>query len=331
MQHAFRAFMEQIIDYAGIFPPASLSLEASIHNYARYRTGPEAWMLGRFICPAGRLDDLSSYGETLFAEAGEPFRFSVLIRPAFPPDPYRAAVKEDLQKIAAFVERHGDRVRVEALELKLPPKWPEILDGADPGKFLDEVAEVIEQARIAPVQPFYELPPLKAGTGMIPRAVEIFAAHRQEVVAGSGSQYYRSPALKLRCGGVEPHLYPTSAQVAEVILSCRDAAVPLKATAGLHHPVRHYNADAKVTMHGFFNVFGAAILAAAHSLEASTVQEIIEDEHPKHFQFEANSFQWRGFSANTEQISRYRRELMLSFGSCSFEEPRDDLRALGLL
>src|SRR5579884_3221701 len=49
--NAARALLTGIVDYAGTFPPAGLSLEDAARNYARYRTGPDSWMLGRFVLP----------------------------------------------------------------------------------------------------------------------------------------------------------------------------------------------------------------------------------------------------------------------------------------
>src|SRR6516165_211295 len=54
MLPSVRALLSRIIDYAGMFPPAQLPLEQAIRNYARYRTEPESWMLGRFVCPAAQ-------------------------------------------------------------------------------------------------------------------------------------------------------------------------------------------------------------------------------------------------------------------------------------
>ena len=75
---AFRAFMGALIDYAGLFPPASLELRASVQEYARLRRQPEAWMLGRFIVPAGRLTELAA----VVHDAGAPWRLAVIVSPA---------------------------------------------------------------------------------------------------------------------------------------------------------------------------------------------------------------------------------------------------------
>jgi hypothetical protein len=55
-----KAFLGQLIDYAGLFPPAGLPLEEAIANYGRYRTASEAWMLARFIVPVSKLSDLTA-------------------------------------------------------------------------------------------------------------------------------------------------------------------------------------------------------------------------------------------------------------------------------
>ena len=52
MPPARRAFLDGLIDYAGLFPPAELALEPALDLYGRYRTAPDAWMLGRFLIPA---------------------------------------------------------------------------------------------------------------------------------------------------------------------------------------------------------------------------------------------------------------------------------------
>lgn len=55
---SFQAFMSQILDYAGMYPPASLPLEEAFKNFIAYQTISEAWMLSRFVIPAKRLAEL---------------------------------------------------------------------------------------------------------------------------------------------------------------------------------------------------------------------------------------------------------------------------------
>ena len=53
---ALRALLDRVIDYAGLYPPASLPVEAAVANYERYRTGSHAWMLRWLVVGAADLD-----------------------------------------------------------------------------------------------------------------------------------------------------------------------------------------------------------------------------------------------------------------------------------
>jgi len=54
------ALFAGLIDYAGLFPPASLSMSEAVRNYDAYRRGEHAWMLGRFVAPASKLSEVPS-------------------------------------------------------------------------------------------------------------------------------------------------------------------------------------------------------------------------------------------------------------------------------
>jgi hypothetical protein len=51
-----RALLARLIDYAGMFPPASLPCEAAIAKYQSYRNGEHAWMLRWFVVGAAQLE-----------------------------------------------------------------------------------------------------------------------------------------------------------------------------------------------------------------------------------------------------------------------------------
>jgi hypothetical protein len=133
--------------------------------------------------------------------------------------------------------------------------------------------------------------------------------------------------FKLRCGG---QTVPAAEQVASAIIACRDAGVPIKFTAGLHHPIRHHDPQSAMSMHGFINLFVAGVLAHARRLTAVDLLPIIEETDPIAFTFDGAGVRWRNHSATTEEIVEARKQV-LSFGSCSVDEPRDDLRQLGWL
>lgn len=330
MRKPFQAFMEQLIDYAGTFPPANLSLHEAIQNYAQYRKDRDAWMLSRFICPASRLPELQTYGDTLFQE-GEPFRFSVLSRGGNHQGEFLQNLQKDLADIAAFREALGERVVIDVFETKIPGDILRRPSKSAAHRFLNSVGEVFETQAPAVLRPFYEALSPDDWKKVISAMVKGIAEHNLQNSLNQKYTRYQTAGIKLRCGGTEPSMYPSAGQIAQAIILCRDEKVPLKTTAGLHHPIRHFSKEAGVTMHGFLNVFAAGILAYAHELSVSEVQEIIQDENPENFLFTAKAFAWQNLRVSVDEIQTVRQNTLLSFGSCSFDEPREDLRALRLI
>ena len=165
---------------------------------------------------------------------------------------------------------------------------------------------------------FWEAPPEKAE-----QTIALIAGHNSdEDMATFG--------YKLRTGGVTADAFPTSAQIACALVTAATHQLPIKFTAGLHHPIRQFRDEVKTKMHGFLNVLGAAVLAAEHQWDADHAVTMLEDEDPRSFSFTDDFFAWRDWKIDTERL-QYRRKFVRSFGSCSFDEPRDDLRALDLL
>jgi hypothetical protein len=136
--------------------------------------------------------------------------------------------------------------------------------------------------------------------------------------------------FKLRTGGVTADAFPASAQIARALVVPATHQVPIKFTAGLHHPLRQYREEVQTRMHGFLNVLGAAILAAEHKWDEKQIAAMLEDENPESFSFDNEYFSWREWKIDIERLNN-RRKFVTSFGSCSFDEPRDDLRALAVL
>ena len=118
--------------------------------------------------------------------------------------------------------------------------------------------------------------------------------------------------------------------IAAALVTPATHQLPIKFTAGLHHPIRQFRDEVKTKMHGFLNVLGAAVLAAEHHWEAHQTSMMLEDENASSFSFTDDFFAWREWKIAVERL-QYRRNFVKSFGSCSFDEPREDLRALGLL
>ena len=311
---SIRNFLSQIVDYAGLYPPASLSLEDAIRNFVTYQADPEVWMLSRFIIPAKRLPELSKFAGRVFPKGGM-LSFSVLGRGGKDADEFFQHLKLDLEDIHTFRELHGTGVVADMFEVALPGSG--FTDPSSAHDLVNKTADVLNKNGLTV---FFEAP---FGEGWQARAEKLFRALRKIKDKHVG--------FKLRTGGVTPDAFPTPEQVAWTIASVRDAGIPMKATAGLHHPIRHYNEGVQTKMHGFINVFGAGVLALSHGLDQDQIREIIEDEDSANFIFNETGFSWENFTANIEQIKQARVSGFVSFGSCSFDEPREDLQKLGLL
>jgi hypothetical protein len=330
---AFAAFMAGLIDYAGMFPPARLPLAEALAHYGRYRQEPDAWMLGRFIIPAARLVEAAALLPAPAAAADEPpWSFAVLGRGGATVADFEAALTTDLEEMAAFRRQQGRAAILDAFEVRLPAAAQP--DLADLQEVMARAAGMLAATERPPAL-FFEAPVSpddadgrQQGVAAVIRAL----ARHNETLAGAGNV---SPAgFKLRCGGVTAAAFPTVAQVAFALVTCRDAGVPLKATAGLHHPLPRFDESVQATMHGFLNLFGAGILAHVHRLDQVAVESILADEEAAHFRFEPGAFTYqsagRHLAATVPEI-RHARQALLSYGSCSFDEPRADLRALGWL
>ena len=111
----------------------------------------------------------------------------------------------------------------------------------------------------------------------------------------------------------------------------RAAAVslPVKATAGLHHPVRRHDPDLGVDMHGFLNLAVAQQIAASGGARGDVV-EALEATDPAEFDFAASRLVWRGHEIGLRALQDQRVTGLHGFGSCSFVEPIDDLLAMGV-
>lgn len=326
MKPSFKAFMEGIIDYAGLFPPADLSLDTSLQNYSRYRRSGDAWMLGRFIIPSARLDELEPYRDKLF-QKDDPYEFSVLGNGTETVDEFRNHLRELVEAIKQFHDSHSDRVITEILEMKLPREAVFVNDNDLLMDIYEETARQMNSSELLPNQVFFEGLFEESWKKEIGLILETMEEHNRSFE----SETLQEIGFKLRCGGVEPDMFPSLEQVAFTITKARGHNVPLKCTAGLHHPIRHYSDSVNTKMHGFFNVFGGAMLGYAHNLSQDDLIKIIKEEDPGHFHFTDGEFQWDDLAIGKHEIAELRDVALLSFGSCSFDEPREDLRNIGLL
>jgi len=310
---SIHAFLSQIIDYAGLYPPANLPLDEAIRNFVKYQKDADVWMLSRFVIPAKRLIDLSKLAEQIFPRDGI-LSFSVLGQGGKDAGEFLQNLRLDIASILAFRDLHGAGVVADVFEAALPIS---VLGyQADALDLVNKTTDVLNKNGLTV---FFEAP---FGEGWQSRAEKLIKSLRKIKDKHIG--------FKLRTGGVTPDAFPTTEQVTWAISATRDGGVPMKATAGLHHPIRHYNESVQTKMHGFINVFGAGILAVTNNLSTQQIEPILEDENAADFIFDETGFSWKDLRVATSEISSARHQIV-SFGSCSFDEPREDLRSIGLL
>ncbi|MDQ6624836.1 MAG: hypothetical protein M3Y69_01665 [Verrucomicrobiota bacterium] len=304
MTASLRALLNGTVDYAGLFPPASLALEPALANYSAYVRSADAWMLGAFVLPLAKFDEASA--DLRGFDVENRLQVSALGAKTDTPAEFITAVERAGETIKTFGAQHGAFAGVTQLEMPLATR---------PGATIGAAYDALNGIDI-PV--FWEAPADAAE-----RTIVALAEHRNETAA---AQF----GFKLRTGGVVPAAFPSSVQIARALVAAVHQHVPIKFTAGLHHPVRLFHSSVQTTMHGFLNVLGAGVLAAEHQWDLLQTVAMLEDEDVAHFVFTEDSFSWREWQISTERI-REHRKLVTSFGSCSFDEPREDLRALNLL
>jgi len=300
---SLQALLGQSIDYAGMFPPCSLALVPALRNQANYTRAPEAWMLNTFVLPIIQFDSAKQLLPQF--DPLHPLRVSALGPRTENTVAFREALAETESAIRSLAAHNIDLVSVSQLEMWLPQ---------------DVDLPVLQEARsiLGNLPTFWEAPAERAQN-----AIKLLVELNSEMDEPTFG-------FKLRTGGVTPDAFPSSAQIARAIVVPATHQVPIKFTAGLHHPLRQYREEVQTRMHGFLNVLGAAILAAEHKWDEKQTAAMLEDENPKSFSFDDGFFAWREWKIDLKRLKN-RREFVTSFGSCSFDEPRDDLRALELL
>ena len=298
------ALLTHSIDYAGMFPPCSLALEPALQNQAQYVHDPDAWMLNTFVLPVEKFD--AAVENLSLFDREHPLQISALGMRTANRDEFLAALEIATEKIRSFSAEHADLVSVRQLEMPLP-------QDVDLG-LLAKMRSILKSLEL---QVFWETPINSAE-----EAIALVAEHNSQTGAAEFG-------YKLRTGGVTADAFPTSQEIARALVAAARQRVPIKFTAGLHHPIRQFRDEVKTKMHGFLNVLGAAVLAAEYQWDEQQTSEMLEDENGDSFSFHGDFFAWQEWKITTDQI-KTRRKLVTSFGSCSFDEPREDLRALNL-
>ena len=297
---SLRVLLERSIDYAGLFAPASLDMRTSVNHYARYLGHPQSWALGRFVLPLSRLDEF------------------IRVRGGIVPQPWHLSGIVSASTVSGLISELAEAdifnrmacgARIESVEVRV--SGPEEI-------------ELACEHRPPGTAVFFELAPEDADE-LLP------------VVSRVGG------LAKLRTGGVVPDVFPSVEQIAAFLTRCAELHLPFKATAGLHHPLRGkhsltYDANSpRATMHGFLNLFTAAAIAGISGGRdrSAMLATCLADPERANWHFGEDSFTWSGneqpVRIEVETLRAMRSNFALSFGSCSFDEPIQEMHELDLL
>lgn len=289
-----RAMMRRLVDYAGLFPPAALSMQDAVAQYAEHLASAESWMLGRFVVPVERLGELADAASPLAERGTEAWRVSALVGA----DPASAG-----PVIRAFNTEQRGRFVVDVVECR----------AVAGGSVAASIGELPGELRI-----FVELPLLDDPREML---LEIRTAGAWAKMRTGGVSPDAFPSAR------EVGRFITRA--AELLVPFKATAGLHHPVCG-DYPLT-YDSDApRGRMFGFLNIFAAAAFAQCRVGERVLIDIVSEDE-PSAFEFGEEALAWRGRVVTARQVASARSSLGLAFGSCSFQEPVDGLRELNLL
>ena len=281
MKQAAHILMSRAVDYAGLFPPAGLSMDEAVRNYADYARTEHAWMLGRFIVPAARLQEFAkSLEANCCAERDLPWMLSLL------------ASKDAEADIAAMEQFVSGAAFVDALELR--------------------AESAVEAERLLAAYPrgisrFVECPP-----AALPQILPVLLRY------GANAKIRTGGVTPEAIPGVETVadflLVCHAAGVA-----CKATAGLHHAMRG-EYPLTYETGAVRATMHGFLNLLAAMLLVNTGAPKDAVVSAL-ESIDPRDFRFTRVTFRWREYQFSRPQIEAARQQGLVSFGSCSFLEP----------
>jgi len=287
---SLRALLADAVDYAGLYPPASVDMHEAVTNYAEYRQSDDAWMLGRFVLPAS---GLSSF-DIEWRHVGEPSGW--LSSAVLGENP-----EDDIALVHAFNDAHHGRVRIDTVEARL----------TTPGAIARAAAAAQQRLTV-----FVEIPATADLPSIISAIGESGVGAKIRTGGTTPDAFPRADSIAQvirRCVAVRVPFKATAG-----------LHHPLRAEYRLT-----YKTDApRGMMFGYLNVFLAAGFAVA-GIRDDELTRLLEETDAAAIRSNDRGIAWRGHELTIEQV-REARQWLRSFGSCSFREPVDELAALDL-
>lgn len=296
------ALMSSVLDYAGLYPPAQHDPPTTVDLFTSVHESKRQWMLGRLIWPAAKLDELTALAPRHAPVATAPetlgaWAISCVMSPAGSPE-----ARADFARIGEFNARHEREgepaMRIDAIEMR----------GESAASIERGLSDIPDD-----LFPYFEIP--------------LDADPRGLIAALVGEE----AGVKFRTGGTTPEAHPAAGDLARALVACADAGVPFKATAGLHRALCHFNHAAGARQLGFLNVFIGAALAYEKRIDVEGLTEFLNVESVEDLNFSDSAISWQSARVSINEITETRGRFAHSFGSCSFDEPWQDLVAMELV
>lgn len=285
------ALLAGVVDYAGLFPPAALSMRAAAAEYQAALASPDAWMLGRFVVTAARLTELA---DALAALPGPrtDWRISAIVRD-------NAA--DDWTSIAAF---NRDRTRHHA-HVDTAESKPQTLEGID----------WLAAHRTEGLDVYVEIAPGPDVATWLARVADRGLRAKMRTGGLTAEAFPAADAL--------------AACLAAVVASGVPFKVTAGLHHAVRGTYRlTYDTDAaQAPMYGYLNVLLAATTLRA-GRPVAVAEALLRRTDAASLVFAASDVRWGDDVFSVSLLRETRARHLVSVGSCSFCEPAEELGAL---
>ena len=298
-----QALLGRLFDNAAMYPPAQAPMEASLALHDAAERAPWGFARGRFLVPGARLGDLA-VDLPLLGLDRKALRVAVIV--GSPADANATSPLDAVVTAAATLRETLPSVHVDLFEVRPTDQEPFTL-----GAQVDAAAEAAHAAGADNC--FIEVDVAGADTGLI--------HERVGAVADAGAKHPIRIGTKVRCGGLEPGMVPSGAQLATFLGATRTHHLPFKATAGLHHAL----AAPDLAHHGFLGLLFASVLGQRHDLDIDQMSRLLclqaDGVEVTDDSFTVRVPDMEPLTAEVEDVTAARYGGFVAFGTCSFTEP----------
>jgi len=326
--------MGEIIDYAGLFPPAALTSGDAVREFfAQSQDAELNWLFRRFVLPFAPVprcqEIIAGLGQatveagqsSLPASWGGRVPVSVLLASLDASkldgsEAFSAALQVATSSfqlgLQLMVKASGSAqmiFAVESVEWALPlddERWNHKLAAAARGA-LSAIRNAVPNLKI-----YIEAAWQNWNPAVLSRM--------KDLVCDDALTF-----CKIRTGGLAPASIPPPQVLARVLSDLVTADIGFKCTAGLHSALYETSSRFGFDMHGFVNLICATAGLSAGLKE----QEIVPLLAMRQADQLIAGLEEKLGNASGGALSRA-RHFMHSFGSCSVSEPRDSLKRIGI-